>query len=113
MDESTMNPIERRLQGRSQAGFTLIEFLVVVGVMAILAGVAVFAIGKARENAAKNACLTERATFETAGNAASVDPSFPISSYLKTPQGVYFEVTGSTSYSRQATSAYTNDCVKI
>ncbi|MFV0318563.1 MAG: type II secretion system protein, partial [Microthrixaceae bacterium] len=91
---------------RGQAGFTLIEFLVVVGVMAILGGIVVFSVGRARDNAAKNACQTERSTFETAANAASIDPAATMSNYLKDSTGVYFEVTGPSSYSRLATSQY-------
>ena len=88
-----MNMIEQRKQMRGQGGFTLIELLVVIAILAILAGVAVFAIGGIRANANKNACLTEKATFETAVDAASID-SGAAASYIKALPGKYFTLTG-------------------
>ncbi|MEI2638280.1 MAG: prepilin-type N-terminal cleavage/methylation domain-containing protein [Microthrixaceae bacterium] len=58
---------------RGQAGFTLIEMLIATAIISILAGVAVFAVGKAKDNAHKNACLTERRAFETALNTAEIE----------------------------------------
>lgn len=87
-----MNMIEKRRQMRGQGGFTLIELLVVIAILGILAGVAVFAIGSIRENANKNACKTEKGTFETAYEAATIEPGDSINSYLKTPSGKYFKV---------------------
>lgn len=74
--------IKKRMEMRGQGGFTLIELLVVIAILGILAGVAVFAIGSIRQNANRNACKTEKATFETAADAASIDGG-NMGSYLK------------------------------
>ncbi len=62
--------IEQRKRNRGQGGFTLIELLVVIAILAILGGVAVFAVGNLTENAAKDACNLERDTLVTADAAA-------------------------------------------
>ena len=62
--------IERRKRNMGQGGFTLIELLVVVAILAILAGVAVFAVGNLTADADKNACLVEKDTVKTAIAAA-------------------------------------------
>lgn len=98
-----MNMIEQRRQMRGQGGFTLIELLVVIAILAILAGVAVFAIGGIRENANKNACKTEKGTFETAADAASIEPGDTMASYLKTTTGKYFTVSTSTTFTAVGT----------
>jgi prepilin-type N-terminal cleavage/methylation domain-containing protein len=46
---------------RGQAGFTLIELLVVVVLLGILSGIAVFAVGNARDNAIAQACKSQQA----------------------------------------------------
>jgi prepilin-type N-terminal cleavage/methylation domain-containing protein len=77
-----MNMIEKRKQARGQGGFTLIELLVVIAILAILAGVAVFAVGNLTEGADENACKIERSTFVTASAAAEAKGDLP-SSYLE------------------------------
>ena len=65
-----MNMIEKRKQAMGQGGFTLIELLVVIAILAILGGVAVFAVGNLTENADESACKVEKSTFVTANAAA-------------------------------------------
>lgn len=70
-----MNIIEKRKQMRGQGGFTLIELLVVVAILAILAGVAVFAVNNLTKDAGNSACKTERSTLQTAMAAARATTS--------------------------------------
>ena len=67
--------IESRKAMRGQGGFTLIELLVVVAILAILAGVAVFAVSNLTEDADTNACKVERDTINTAAAAADATSS--------------------------------------
>jgi type IV pilus assembly protein PilA len=62
--------IEQRKRNRGQGGFTLIELLVVIAILAILAGVAVFAVGNLTTGAAENACKLEKDTIRTAAQAS-------------------------------------------
>lgn len=68
-----MNMIEKRKAMAGQGGFTLIELLVVVAILAILAGVAIFAVNGVTQNAADNACNVERQTIRTAQAAAETE----------------------------------------
>lgn len=70
-----MNLIEKRKAMAGQGGFTLIELLVVVAILAILAGVAVFAVSNLTEDADVNACKVERDTLKTAVAAAKATSS--------------------------------------
>ena len=72
-----MDLIKKRMAMRGQSGFTLVELLVAVAILAILAGVAVFAIGGLTGGASKNACKTERDTFQTAVAAATATGGRP------------------------------------
>lgn len=65
-----MNMIEKRKRNMGQGGFTLIELLVVIAILAILAGVAVFAVGNLTDGADANACKLEKDTIRTAIQAA-------------------------------------------
>lgn len=60
-----MNMIEKRKAMAGQGGFT-IELLVVVAILAILAGVAVFAVSNLTADADNNACKVEKDTIKTA-----------------------------------------------
>jgi len=62
--------IERRKMNRGQGGFTLIELLVVVGILAVLGGVAVFAVNGLTDDAEVEACNLEGETLLTAAYAA-------------------------------------------
>jgi general secretion pathway protein G len=51
---------------RTDAGFTLVELLVVVVILGVLAAVVVFAVGGATDRAKDSACAAERSSLETA-----------------------------------------------
>lgn len=55
---------------RGQAGFTLIEGLVVIAILAILASIAAFAVNQVSKDSEETACRAERRTIETAMWAA-------------------------------------------
>ena len=59
-----------RRVARGQGGFTLIEALVVVALMAILGGIAVFAVTALNQDANETACRAERESIITAMWAA-------------------------------------------
>ena len=67
-----MNMIEKRKAMRRQRGFTLIELLVVVAILAVLGGAAIIGIGALRDNAENVVCDNDKATVETAAEAADV-----------------------------------------
>ena len=54
---------------RDESGFTLIELLIVIIVLSILAGVVLFAVGNAREDAVKSSCKSDVKVIETAEEA--------------------------------------------
>ena len=90
-----MNMIEKRKQQRGQGGFTLIELLVVVAILAILAGVVIFAVNGLTDDAAVNACRVERDTIKTAAAAAEAtsDPADVTADYLDDSDGPkYFTI---------------------
>jgi general secretion pathway protein G len=67
--------VQQRVQQRlravreGQGGFTLIELLIVIVVLGVLAGIAVFAVGNFRQNATQVACQTDQRSVETAVEA--------------------------------------------
>ena len=68
-----MDMIKKRMAMRGQSGFTLVELLVAVAILAILAGVAVFAVGSLTSNSGIAACDTEASTIKTAIAAAGAN----------------------------------------
>ena len=53
--DHSMNRIVKRLREDRAAGFTLIELLIVIVILGILAGIAIFAVSQFQDNA-KTAC---------------------------------------------------------
>jgi len=70
-----MDMIKKRMAMRGQSGFTLVELLVAVAILAILAGVAVFAVGNLTSDAGVSACRAEKDTLVTANTAANASSS--------------------------------------
>jgi prepilin-type N-terminal cleavage/methylation domain-containing protein len=52
-----------------EAGFTLVELLVVIVILGVLAGIVVFAVGGITNNSTKSACNSDVATAQTAEDA--------------------------------------------
>ena len=88
-----MNMIEKRKAMAGQGGFTLIELLVVVAILAILAGVAVFAVGNLTSDAGISACKTELSTVKTAISASRATSAADTpSTFLEAPAAMkYFD----------------------
>jgi general secretion pathway protein G len=63
-----MHMLTNRAQ-RDESGFTLIELLIVIIVLSILAGVVLFAVGNARDDAVKSSCKSDVKVIETAQEA--------------------------------------------
>ena len=54
---------------RGEAGFTLVELLIVVAILGVLAGVVVFSVAGVQDDSQKAACKTEAATVRAAQEA--------------------------------------------
>ena len=52
-----------------EAGFTLVELLVVIVILGVLAGIVVFAVGGITNNSTKSTCKSDVATAQTAEDA--------------------------------------------
>lgn len=66
-----------RVHMRPQSGFTLLELLVVTAVLAVLAGVAVLAVGRLRGTSQEVACDLDARTIDTAQAAYGIDEGRP------------------------------------
>ncbi len=58
-----------RKRHSGEAGFTLVELLVVIVILGVLAGIVVFAVGGITNNSTKSACKSDVATAQTAEDA--------------------------------------------
>jgi prepilin-type N-terminal cleavage/methylation domain-containing protein len=58
-----------RKRHSGEAGFTLVELLVVIVILGVLAGIVVFAIGGVSNNSNKAACNSDVATIQTASDS--------------------------------------------
>jgi prepilin-type N-terminal cleavage/methylation domain-containing protein len=55
-----------RKRHSGEAGFTLVELLVVIVILGVLAGIVVFAVGGITNNSTKSACASDVASVQTA-----------------------------------------------
>jgi prepilin-type N-terminal cleavage/methylation domain-containing protein len=62
-----LRSMEKKRSG--EAGFTLVELLVVIVILGILAAIVVFAVGGVTDKGQSAACKTDRATLEAAEEA--------------------------------------------
>jgi general secretion pathway protein G len=56
----------RKQDKRSERGFTLFELLVVIIILAILAGIVIYAVGGTQANGLTSSCSTDARSFQTA-----------------------------------------------
>jgi prepilin-type N-terminal cleavage/methylation domain-containing protein len=54
------------LDGSDDAGFTLMEMLIVIVVLGILSGIVIFGVSNIKSNSKDSACKAEKASVETA-----------------------------------------------
>ena len=78
-----MNINQRIATAREDKGFTLIELLIVIVVIGILAGIAIFAVGAFRSDAS-NACSKANSRINAGASAAASAASTQASSYIAT-----------------------------
>ena len=91
-----MKMFEERRRNLGQGGFTLIELLVVIAILAVLAGVAVFAVNNLTSDAEVSACKTEFDTVRSAIGAAeaTADDADIWSDFIESADTKYWEVAG-------------------
>lgn len=81
--------------GKRARGFTLIELLVVIAIIALLLGVLLPSLGRAREQARKIACLSNMRQMGVAVSAYLLDSDYrlpPSSCHCEDPNGHWFRI---------------------
>ena len=73
-------------------GFTLVELLVVIGILGILSGVLITSLGGVGENAKTVKCASNMKSLASAVNSASVAGGYPFAQ-----SALYFQVSGGSS----------------
>jgi prepilin-type N-terminal cleavage/methylation domain-containing protein len=85
------NAMEKRRRG--QAGFTLVELLVVIVILAILAAVVVFAVGGINDKGETSACEADESSLATAEEAYYAQHSSYVSEASLVPDYIHKEST--------------------
>jgi prepilin-type N-terminal cleavage/methylation domain-containing protein len=76
----------RKQERRSERGFTLFELLVVIIILAILAGIVTYAVGSTQANGIASSCQTDAKAFQTALEEYKTDVgSYPGAPTATTP----------------------------